>query len=471
MALFVRLIRALLVFGVILASYLLQLGLVRLAAPRDASGARRVPAWLARRRERVDRRNARRLLRGMLRLRGVYIKLGQVLSIIGGFLPRAYGKELEQLQDQVPPHPFSHVLGAFQSSFGKRPDELFRDIEEAPIAAASLGQVHVAHLHDGRKVAVKVLYPGIRDVIAVDMRVVRLAIQVYQRFVPVAKIERVHESLVDLLRRETDYLHEAACMERMAKNFADDDGVAVPEVVRDRTTRDVLTMTFMEGIKITRLDELRAAGVRPDGVALKLVQSFYKMLFVDRYFHADPHPGNFLVEPLPPGDPRGTAGGGRLVVLDFGAICEARPSLIDGMFEILKGTFGEDDAAVLRGFRQMGFVAEGGNDALLERTVKAYFAKLLKVRDRSAGALMRASPQQLERLADPETTRDELAELMRSVEYPEGWFYVERACVLMFWLAGQIDPDLDTIMAGFPYVMPLLLERAAAASASAEASA
>src|SRR5262245_49295072 len=190
----------------------------------------------------------------MLRLRGVFIKLGQVLSIMGGFLPRVYSKELEQLQDQVPAHPFSALEAALRESFGKPAAELYRDIEREPIAAASLGQVHVAHLNDGRKVAVKLLYPNIPGIIAVDMRVLRLAILVYKRFVPVAKIERVHEQLVDMLRRETDYLHEAACMRRMAKNFADDPTIAFPSAIAELTTRDVLTMTFMEGFKITKRD-------------------------------------------------------------------------------------------------------------------------------------------------------------------------------------------------------------------------
>src|SRR4051812_48683348 len=165
--------------------------------------ARVLPPWLKDRRKRVDQRNARRLLRGMLRLRGVFIKLGQVLSIMGGFLPRVYSKELEQLQDQVPPHPFSDLEAALRESFGKGSAELFADIEREPVAAASLGQVHVAHLKDGRKVAVKFLYPMIRGIISVDMRVLGLAILVYKRFVPVFKIERVHEQLVDMLRRET----------------------------------------------------------------------------------------------------------------------------------------------------------------------------------------------------------------------------------------------------------------------------
>jgi ubiquinone biosynthesis protein len=459
-----RLLRSLYAFGVILSSYLIQLGLGRMLGKKTADGDRTLPEWLKARRRRVDLANARRLLRAMLRLRGVFIKLGQVLSIMGGFLPRVYARELEQLQDQVPPHPFSDLAVALRASFGKEPDEVFARIEHEPLAAASLGQVHVAYLSDGRKVAVKFLYPNIRAMIAVDMRVLMLAIKVYQRFVPVAKIERVHEQLVDMLRRETDYLHEAECMRRMAQSFAGDAGMAFPEPIAELTTRDVLTMTFMEGTKITHRAELEAAGVRMGDVAVRLVQAFYKMLFVDRFFHADPHPGNFLIE-------ASRDGGFRLVVLDFGAVCAARDELIDGMIDVLQGYFTQDDAAVLRGFRRMGFVAEGGNEALLERTVKAYFAKLLKIKDRTPAALMRQRPEQLEKLVDPEVERGELQELMRSFEYPEDWFYVERACILMFWLAAQLDPELDTMTAGFPYVMPLVVQRATAlADATAQPS-
>ena len=136
------------------------------------------------------------------------------------------------------------------------------------------------------------------------------------------------------------------------------------------------------------------------------------------------------------------------------------------MIEIVQGYFTQDDAAVLRGFRRMGFVAEGGNEALLERTVKAYFGKLLRIEDRTPAALLKSKPAELEKLVDPEVQRGELQELMRSFEYPEDWFYVERAVVLMFWLAAQIDPTLDTMAVGFPYVMPLHAERAMARATS-----
>jgi ubiquinone biosynthesis protein len=442
----IRLLRALWLFGAILASYFTHFALRRLLVRKGAPQ----PAWLLRRRERIDLSNARRLLAGMLRLRGVFIKLGQVLSVLGGFLPRAFIRELETLQDAVPPHPFRDVEKACWSSFGRPATECFASIERVPVAAASLGQVHQATMRDGRKVAVKILYPGIRDVVRIDMRAVGIVVRVVKRWLPIQHLEMVHRSLVDLLRRETDYIHEAACMERMAKNFAGETDILFPEVIREFTSADVLTMSFMEGVKITRLDELDRLGIDRHRLATRLVQSFYKQLFVDHFFHADPHPGNFLVQRAPDGSPC-------IVVLDFGAISEVPASLIDGALEVLQGLLTADGPMVLRGFRRMGFVAEGANEELLEQTVKTYFRKLLKVKDRSAAALLRAGRSDLGKLASPEVDREELHELMRSIAYPDGWFFVERAAVMAFWLVGQIDPGLDTMSVGMPYVLPLVM--------------
>ena len=460
MSLFVRLVRAQLAFGIIFASYMVQLGLVKVFRRwRDdpATGHEEpvLPPWLTRRQARLDEKNSKRMLAGMLRQRGVYIKLGQVLSIMGGFLPPPYIKRLETLQDAVPPHPFDEIERAFVESLGAPPAAFFRSIEREPVAAASLGQVHVAYMDDGRKVAVKVLYPGIRDVVRIDMRVIKLMVRVYKWFVPVQNIEAVHGSLLDLLRRETDYLHEAECMRRMSANFADDDHILFPEVIDGVTTRDVLTMSFMEGIKITHLDEIRERGVDLHKLANRLVKSFYKQVFVDRFFHADPHPGNFLVQPVEGSDDA------KLVVLDFGAISEVSDKTVFGMVDVLRGFFEQNDALALQGIEAIGFVAEGGDRALLEQTVKTYFQKLLKLEARTPAALMKANARELEALADPEVKRRELRSLMRSVHYPDGWFYVERASVMMFWLAGQIAPDLDQVQVGFPYVLPLLSQRLA----------
>ena len=467
MSLFIRLVRAQLTFGVILASYLVQLALLKVFRrwredPVTGHEEALVPAWLTRRQARVDEKNSKRLLAGMLKLRGVYIKLGQVLVDHGWAFSRpCTSRGSRPFRMPCLPHPIDEIEQAFIDSLGARPEAFFQNIDREPVAAASLGQVHVAYMDDGRKVAVKVLYPGIRDVVRIDMRVIKLMVRVYKWFVPVQNIEAVHESLVDLLRRETDYLHEAECMRRMSANFAADDHILFPEVIADVTTRDVLTMTFMEGIKITRLDEIRERGVDLHKLAERLVKSFYKQVFIDRFFHADPHPGNFLVQPVEGSDDA------KLVVLDFGAISEVGDKTVFGMVDVLRGFFEQNDALALQGIEAIGFVAEGGDRALLEQTVKTYFQKLLKLEARTPGG---AHERQLERargVGRPEVERRELRNLMRSFHYPDGWFYVERAAVMMFWLAGQIAPDLDQFQVGFPYVLPLLSQRLASSPPSA----
>jgi ubiquinone biosynthesis protein len=442
-----RLLRATILLALIFSSYLLMLGLERLPA-RVLSPARVRARW-----KRVHRRNARRLYRGIVSLRGVYIKMGQVLSIMGTFLPRAYAEELETLQDQVPPHRFDELERTFIRSVGRPPREVFRTFNETPLAAASLGQVHRATREDGQEVAVKILYPNVATIIKIDLRVLRWGMRLYAFFVPVGALERVIDQLQDLLARETDYLHEARCLERMAQGFAGDPDILFPSVHWDLTTREVLTMSFMPGIKISRREELEAAGLDAHAVATRLVQAFYKQLFVDGFFHADPHPGNFLVQAGPTGP--------RIVMLDFGAATETRQELVDGMLEILRGLFARDDGMIIHGIETMGFASATGDRELLHRTIRSYFQKLLELDIKDFG---RIKPDVAMKLANPDVKRDELRELMKSVQYPEGWFYVERAVVIIFGLCAQLAPSMNTIQVGFPYIMRLMAERAARAT-------
>lgn len=437
---FIRLVRASWAFGIILASFLWQLLLRKVF---------RRAAWVERRWDTLHERNARRLYRGCVKLRGVFIKMGQVLSIMGTFLPRPYVRELEKLQDAVPPHRTSTIKKAIQKSLGRPVEELYASFSEEAVAAASLGQVHEARTRDGRRVAVKILYPDVATIIRIDLRVIGWAMKVYKWFVPVGQLDRFLEQLRDMLERETDFQNEAACIDRMSKNFESDPDVVFPEVVSELSSRSVLTMTFMEGVKISNKGALAELGLSPEAVATKLVQTFYKSVFHDRFFHADPHPGNFFIQ-------RGERGQVRLVVLDLGSASEVLPNLADGMMSVLSGFLSKNDALLLEGIETMGFVADGGDRQLLERTVKRYFEKLL---DLDLADLSKIDVDQAEKLLDPELKKGELRTLMKAINYPMGWFYVERAALILFGLTAQLAPTLNTVQVGFPYVVRFMAQK------------
>jgi predicted unusual protein kinase regulating ubiquinone biosynthesis (AarF/ABC1/UbiB family) len=428
-----RSLRALFLFWTIILSYAWEWMLARVLSEAHAH----------RRLERAHLRNARRLSAGFARLRGVFIKMGQVLSVVGTFLPAAFGEALESLQDQVPARPFSEIEGRLREAFGDDPLSRFGSFEPEPIAAASLAQVHRATTRDGRQIAVKVLYPGIELLIRRDLAVLRSLLPVIKWVVKVGRVERVFDQLSAMLARETDYAHERANMEKIRAIFAARADVVVPEVVAELTNGGVLSMTFEPGLKINDLDAERARGIDADAVAKLLVECYFTMLLDQRVFHADPHPGNFLVRPGP-----------TLIILDYGAVEELTPALSAGMKVVILGAITRNDDQILTGLEQMGFVAEGGDRELLKQVGREYLQVLASVKIEDFSRLDR---QTVEKLSGYRQIRGRLRDVMKSVEYPEGYFYVERTLALLFGLVAQLSPKLGLPGLVMPHASKLFM--------------
>jgi ubiquinone biosynthesis protein len=422
-----RALRALRLFWTIIVSYALVWALTRGCSPATRN----------RRFDRAHRKNAARLARGFAELRGVFIKTGQVLSVTGTFLPPAYGEALATLQDQVPARPFHEIKGRLLEAFGGNALERFGSFDQVPVAAASLAQVHRATTRDGRALAVKVLYPDIERLIRIDLGVLRSLLPVVKLLLPVSRVERVLEQLAAMLSRETDYVHERQNIERLRAVFAGRRDVIVPAVEAELTAGGVLSMSFESGIKISDREALAGIGVDPEAVAKLLVGCYFTMLFQHRLFHADPHPGNFLVRPGP-----------QLVILDYGAVEEVTENLQQGMKSVVMGVLARNDDEVLRGFERMGFVAEGGDRELLARVGREYLAVLGAVKIQDFSKLDR---QQMEKLSGYDQMRGRLRQVMKSVEYPEGYFYVERTLALLFGLVGQLAPKQGLPGLALPY--------------------
>jgi ubiquinone biosynthesis protein len=390
-------------------------------------------------------RNARRLADGFARLRGVFIKMGQVLSVIGTFLPAAFGEALQALQDQVPPRPFAEIEGRLREAFGDDALSRFGSFEREPLAAASLAQVHRATTLDGRAIAVKVLYPGIETLIRRDLAVLRSLLPVIKIVIKVGRVERVFEELSAMLARETDYQHERGNMARLRAIFATRNDVVVPEVIDALTAGGVLSMSFEPGLKINDLEGQAEQGIDSASVAKLLVDCYFTMLLEHRVFHADPHPGNFLVRPGP-----------QLVILDYGAVEELTPALSSGMKVVILGAITRNDDQILAGLEQMGFVAAGGDRELLKQVGREYLRVLSSVKIQDYGKLDR---QTIEKLSGYEQIRGRLRAVMKSVEYPEGYFYVERTLALLFGLTSQLAPKVGLPGLMMPHASKLMTMR------------
>lgn len=426
----IRSLRAVALLATLLTSYGWQWLLARLLG-----------SWGQARWERVHRRNARRVAQSFVRLRGVYIKLGQVLSVLGTFLPKAYGDELEGLQDSVPSRPFSEIEWRLRQALGPEAAGLFASFDPTPIAAASLAQVHRARTPSGQLVAVKVLYPGIEQIVTSDLVLLRRLLPIARWFILVVRFERVLDQLGAMLRRELDYQHEQHNMDRIRSILGQRTDVIIPRAVTELCGPGVLTMTFETGIKINDLDALSKQGISAEASARVLVGCYLEMLLEHRVFHADPHPGNFLIQEGP-----------KLVILDFGAVEEVTAPLAEGMKRVVIGGLSRNPQLVLAGMEQMGFVAEGGDRELLQQVGHEYLQALAAVKITNFADIKREQATQLSGFLQ---LRGRMREVMRSVQYPEGYFYVERTLALLFGLVGQLAPNL-----GLPGIAAPLASRA-----------
>src|SRR5690606_17209018 len=240
-----------------------------------------------------------------------FIKLGQMLSGRPDLIPEELIKELERLQDFTPTFDGSLAIRRIEEDLGQPIGNVFKHFESVPLASASIGQVHRATLHDGRQVVVKVQRPDIQDQIEVDMDILRALAKLAEKY----REEVRHynpQAIVSALERtmelELDFKHELGNIRLFRKNAIERNSrVIIPEPLEEYSSTRILTMEYVEGFKINDLDAYATFGISPEKVAMKAMNSFFEQVFVDGFFHADPHPGNVLVDKE-----------GRLVYLDFG---------------------------------------------------------------------------------------------------------------------------------------------------------
>jgi predicted unusual protein kinase regulating ubiquinone biosynthesis (AarF/ABC1/UbiB family) len=398
--------------------------------------------------------NACRIERAIVHLQGLYIKVGQLISIMTNFLPSEFRDQLEGLQDQVPPRPYEDIERRFREEFGGRsPDELFHSFDRRPIASASIGQVHLAKLEGGQRVAVKVQYPDIEEIVQRDLRTLRRIFRIVQNFVPYQGLEDVYREIRAMLQSELDFRAEADNLERIARNFTGRKDVVFPPVVRALSTQRVLTTHFESGIKVGDLARIDRAGIDRAEVARKVVELYCQQIFSDGVYHADPHPGNLLVR-------RAQGGALSVVFLDFGAVAEVSPQMRQGLIELLQGALARDTPRIVRAMKQMGFIARGADDSVFDRVIEYFHDRFQEQISLDSLSLkdIKFDPQKgLENLADLRRMDISLRELSSNFHVPKEWILLERTLLLLMGLCTALDPQMNPMTVVRPYLERFVL--------------
>ncbi|MBI3798945.1 MAG: AarF/ABC1/UbiB kinase family protein [Deltaproteobacteria bacterium] len=392
------------------------------------------PQAQAQRYVRHHRRSAELIYRTALRLEGWLVKACQFIGSRADILPPEYIEVLSRLQDRVPPRPFAVIKQRLETELGKPIAEVFSSFSPQPVAAASLAQVHEATLHDGRRVAVKVQYPDIAALVDLDLQNVSFFVEWLARLEPRYDFRFILKELRRYIPLELDFIHEGHNAETVARNFsARRDDAIVPRIYWEYTTRCLLVMEFMEGIKVTDVAALRAAGIDTRTVAQKLTEIYLQQILLDGLFHADPHPGNLLVQPGP-----------RLVFLDFGLTKDLPPEFPTEMVRLTTAIVRQDADEIVASFRRLGFVTKnGGAESLLVL----------------GEAMLGHSVKENKAYADPEMVErfnDEISQAMRKdpiVEAPGDLVLVGRVMGLLSGIGKQLGSEVNLFSTLLPYLV------------------
>jgi ubiquinone biosynthesis protein len=396
----------------------------------------------------AHRRNARRVEATILALQGLFIKVGQLLSILANFLPDEFRTELEGLQDQVPPRPFTEIRGRIESELGSI-DKHFASLDEAPIASASLGQVHEATLKDGGRVAVKVQHGDIDEIVRLDLRTIRRIMSIVTWFFPVQGLDAYYHQIRELLRQELDFTKEADHIERIARNFESDPKVCFPVPIRSASTKRVLTTTFVQGLKISDMAGIDALGLDTKDLARRLVRIYCQMIFVDGFYHADPHPGNVLV-----------GKDGSIVLLDFGAVAELSKEMKAGIPEFLEGVLRRDTDRLIRALRKMGFLSKTTDPTVSEKIIEYFhrrFQEEVKIESFNLKDIKIDPQRGLENLLDLRKMNIGLKELSGAFHVPKDWVLLERTILLLYGSCALLDPECNPMSIIQPYLQDFVL--------------
>ena len=397
-------------------------------------------SWVEVKRQELYKTQARYFRDTAVQMGGLLIKLGQFFSTRVDILPRISIDELAGLQDEVPAVEFAEIKEVIETEFARPIERVFAQFDCDALASASLGQVHRGHLSDGSTVAIKVQRPGIDELVAVDLRAIYQVIKLIKIFTnwgQVIDFDAIFVEFKETLQAELDYIQEGHNAETIAKNSQDDPDIIIPGIYWDFTTRRVLTMEYLEGIKVTDHKLLLQSGINRQAIAAKLLQTYVKQMLIDGFYHADPHPGNLFVTPE-----------GKLIMVDFGMTGSITPDLRETLVEMVFSLVNRDYAQVTEYLKELGFIRYDYDNQALNRAISIFLEELV------------GSGQDLSSLDLQALLRDlETLFYEQPFQVPANFTFLGRALGTLYGICVGLDPGISFIDVAKPYVKQIAPER------------
>ncbi len=365
-----------------------------------------------------------------------FIKAGQALSTRPDIVPPVLLEELAQLQDQLPGFDSDLAMACIEEDLGAPVDAIYEQLDRDPISAASLGQVHRGVLKGGQAVAVKVQRPGLREQITLDLYIVRNIAAWLNRNIGLIRSDLV--ALIDELGRrvfeEMDYLNEASNAEKFRDLHSHNARIAVPTIYRDATSRRVLTMEWIDGVKLTNLEAVKELGIDPNDMVEVGVSCSLQQLLEHGFFHADPHPGNLLA-----------LEDGRLCYLDFGMMSEVSRESRTGLIQAVVHLVNRNFSKLSKDFVTLGFLAE---DVNLEPIVPAFESVFSQALEMGVNRM------------DFKSVTDDMSGVMYKFPFrvPPYYALIIRSLVTLEGIALSVDPEFKILGAAYPYFAQRLME-------------
>jgi predicted unusual protein kinase regulating ubiquinone biosynthesis (AarF/ABC1/UbiB family) len=383
------------------------------------------------------------------------VKVGQFLSSRFDVLPESVTRELSGLQDEVAPQPFELIQQAIEAELGMPTSLAFAEIDPTPIAAASLGQAYRAKLSSGlaqelgyQAVIIKVLRPGIEEIVDVDLKALRKVGGWLARVKLVSRrtdAPALVEEFAFTTLQEVDYLHEAGNLERFAEDFGSDQRIGTPDVIWERSARRVLTLSDVSAIKINDLDALIEAGIDPNAVAAELARATFEQFFVTGFFHADPHPGNIFVSVADEGFDVDF----KLTFIDFGMMGQVSEEMRSNLQSFLFAVASRDARAWVAACQKLGVLLPTADSVILEDAVSKLFDRFGGVR---VGELIQTDPRELRDFAL------QFSDLIRTLPFklPNDFLFLIRALSLISGVTSELNRDFNIWDAVDPFARSLL---------------